>query len=166
MIDFPIGELLDEDECVEWLEKYLHPGGLECPRCGSGERRVAQRNGRWTAYRCKACDRYHTILTGTVFEKTRQAPSTVILILRGIAKGEPTARLARELGIGRPRRMHEIRKQVQTSFRQTLPREPMTDEVLEADELYQNAGGKRRASHRPRRSAAAARQQAARPRHL
>src|SRR3954466_8795007 len=100
MIDFPIGELLDENECVEWLERYLHPNGLECPRCGSSERRMAQRNGRWTAYRCKACDRYQGILTGTVFEKTRQAPSTVVLILGGIAKGMPTARLARELGIG------------------------------------------------------------------
>ncbi len=160
MIDFPIGELLDEDECLEWLEKYLHPDGLECPRCASSERRVAQRNGaaaQWTAYRCKACDRYHSILTGTVFEKTRQAPSTIVLILRGIAKGEPTARLARELGVGRPR-MHEIRKQVQMNLRQTLPRsEPMADEVLEADELYQNAGEKKRASHRPRRPAQAAR---------
>jgi transposase len=108
----------------------------------SDERRVAQHNGLWSAYRCKACDRYHTILTGTVFEKTRQeASSKVVLILGGIAKGEPTARLARELGIGRPR-MHEIRKQVQTNLYQTLPREPMTDEVLEADELYQNAGEK------------------------
>jgi transposase-like protein len=158
MIDFPIGELLDEDECLEWLERYLHPDGLECPRCGSGERRVAQRNGRWSAYRCKACDRYHSILTGTVFEKTRQAPSTIVLILRGIAKGETTACLARELGVGRPR-MHEIRKQVQTNLRQTLPSLPMIeDEVLEADELYQNAGEKRRTSRRPRRSAQAARQ--------
>lgn len=74
-----------------------------------------------------------SILTGTVFEKTRQAPSTIVLILRGIAKGEPTARLARELGVGRPR-MHEIRKRVQTNLRQTLPSEPMSDEVLEADE--------------------------------
>src|SRR3954454_3189517 len=58
-------------------------------------------------------------------------------------QGEPTARLARELGIGRPR-MHDIRKQVQTSLRQALPSEPMTDEILlEADELYQNAGEKR-----------------------
>jgi transposase-like protein len=153
MIDFPIDELLDEDECSKWLERRLHPDGLKCPRCGSSERRVAQRNGPWTAYRCKACDRYHSILTGTVFEKTRQPPSKVVLILRGIAKGEPTARLARELGIGRPR-MHEIRKRAQTNLRQALPSEPMTeDQVLEADELYQNAGEKRRASHRPRRPA-------------
>jgi transposase-like protein len=147
MIDFPIDELLDEDECIKWLQRRFHPNGLKCPRCDSSERRVAQRNGPWSAYRCKACDRYHTILTGTVFEKTRQAPSKLILILRGIAKGEPTARLARELGIGRPR-MHEIRKnQVQANLYKTLPSEPITDEVLEADELYQNAGEKRRASY-------------------
>lgn len=142
MIDFPIDELLNEDECVKWLQRRLHPHGLKCPRCGSSERRLAQRNGPWTAYRCKTCDRYHTILTGTVFEKTRQTPSKVVLILRGIAKGEPTARLARELGIRRSR-MHEIRKQVQTNLHKTLSSEPMTDEVLEADELYQNAGEKR-----------------------
>jgi hypothetical protein len=64
--------------------------------------------------------------------------------------------------------MHEIRKRVQTSLRQTLPSEPMMDddEVLEADELYQNAGEKRRAPHRPRRSAQAACQQAAWAWHL
>ncbi len=92
MIDFPIGELLDEDECLQWLERYLHPEGLQCPRCSSRQRRVAQRNGQWTAYRCKVCDRYHTILTGTIFERTRQDPSKVVLILRGIAQGQPTAR--------------------------------------------------------------------------
>lgn len=143
MIDFPISELLDEDECLQWLERYLHPDGLKCPRCGSRQRRVAQRNGSWTAYRCRLCDRYHTVLTGTVFEKTRQSPSKVVLILRGIAQGQPTARLARELGIGR-QRMHEIRKQVQSNLHYTLPRAPMNaDEVLETDELYQNAGEKR-----------------------
>lgn len=142
MIDFPIGELLDEDECLKWLERYLHPSGLKCPRCGSRERRVAQRNGLWIAYRCKACDRYHTILTATVFEKTRQSPSKIVLILRGIAQGQSTARLARELGIGRPR-LHEIRKQVQRNLYHTLPQSPMNEEILETDELYQNAGEKR-----------------------
>lgn len=142
MIDFPIVELLDEDECLQWLEGHLHPEGLRCPRCGSSERRVAQRNGPWSAYRCKACDRYHTILTDTVFERTRQPPSKVVLILRGVAQGQSTARLSRELGIGRPR-MHEIRKQLQKNLHHTLPNEPMNDEVLETDELYQNAGEKR-----------------------
>jgi transposase-like protein len=35
-------------------------------------RRFAQRNGPWPAWRCQACDRYYTLLSGTVFEKTRR----------------------------------------------------------------------------------------------
>jgi transposase-like protein len=145
MIDFPIDELLDEVECAKWLEKHLHPAGLKCPRCGEIEKRIAQRNGYWTAYRCKSCDRYFSLLTQTVFEKTRQPPSKILMILRGIAKGEPTARLSRELGIGRPR-LHKLRKQVQQRLSASRPKTPLTDRVLEADELYQNAGEKKRAT--------------------
>ena len=165
MIDFPIGELLDEQASLEWLESYLHPAGLKCPRCGSVERRQARCVGVLTAYRCKACDCYHSILTGTVFEKTRQPPSTLVLILRGIAKGESTARLARELGLGRAR-LHKIRRQVQSNLAQTLPAGLLHEEVFEADELYQNAGGKKHAAQRPLRSAQKTGQQAERTRHL
>jgi transposase-like protein len=148
MIDFPIDELLDEHASLQWLERYLHPAGLKCPHCGSLERRAARRIGVLTAYRCKACDGYHSILTGTVFEKTRQPPAKLVLLLRGIAKGESTARLARELSIGRAR-LHEIRKRVQANLRETLPAGQLSEKVFEADELYQNAGEKKRPAHRP-----------------
>jgi transposase-like protein len=91
MIDFPIVELLDEEECARWLEQRLHPDGLHCPGCHADQRRVAQRHRFWTAYRCKACDQYYTLLTGTIFEKTRQLPSKLVLLLRGIANGGPTS---------------------------------------------------------------------------
>jgi transposase-like protein len=165
MIDFPIDELLDEDECARWLEKLLHPTGLQCPRCGQSHKRIAQHNGYWTAYRCKSCDRYYSLLTGTVFEKTRQKPSKIVLILRGIAKGEPTARLSGELGIGRPR-LHKLRKLLQQQLLATRPQRPMRDRVLEADELYQNAGEKKRSTSRPTRSAAKTGQQGSRSRKL
>lgn len=58
MIDFPIDELLDEQACLVWLERYLHPDGLQCARCGSADRRVARRLGVLTAYRCADCDFY------------------------------------------------------------------------------------------------------------
>jgi len=148
MIDFPIDELLDEHASFQWLERYLHPDGLKCPRCGSLERRKARRTGAMTAYRCKACDCYHSILTDTVFEKTRQPPSKLVLLLRGIAKGESTARLARELSLGRAR-LHEIRKRVQGNLSQTLPAGRLSEKVFEADELYQNAGEKKRPAPRP-----------------
>ena len=148
MIDFPIDGLLDDEECAKWLEKHLHPSGLKCPDCGDAQKRIAQRNHHWIAYRCKSCDRYYSLLTDTVFEKTRQPPSKIVMILRGIAKGESTARLSRELGIGRVR-LHELRRQIQQHLASTRPETPLSDRVLEADELYQNAGEKKRPTSRP-----------------
>lgn len=165
MIDFPIDELLDEEACLRWLGQYLHPDGLRCPHCQSSARRFAQQNGWWAAWRCKACDHYYTLLSGTIFEKTRQSPSKLVLLVRGIAKGEPTARLARELNIGR-RRLHQLRQQLQRNLLATRPTEPLPDDVLEADELYQNAGEKKRAASGPGRPASASRQQKARARYL
>jgi transposase-like protein len=149
MIDFPIDELLDDEACTQWLERHLHPDGFRCPRCGDSERRIAKRTRSFLGYRCLRCDRYHTILTGTPFEKTRQRPATLVLILRGISKGEPTARLARELTLSR-KRMHQLRKKVQTNLFDTLERDVLEDEVLfEADEVYLNAGEKKRPPQRP-----------------
>jgi transposase-like protein len=165
MIDFPIDELLDEEASTIWLERNLHPDGLGCPRCQSKDYRLARR-GTFTGYRCKACDRYYTVLTGTIFEKSRQKPSKLILVLRGIAKGESTARLARELCISR-KHMHLIRHRVQENLLQRLPTGVQEDEVqFEADELYQNAGEKKRVALRPTRPAKVQSKQGQRARHV
>jgi transposase-like protein len=142
MIDFPIAELLDDSICVLWLERYLHPHGLVCPRCGHAQRRLFRDQGHFPAYRCRACEGYYTVLTGTVFAKTRQRPATLVLLLRGIAKGEPTARLARELGLSR-KQLHTLRQRIQTNLNDTAPTDVMTGTAFEADELYQNAGEKK-----------------------
>ena len=140
MLDFPIGELLDETACLAWLEKHLHPDGLKCPRCGATQRRLAKQEGHFPAYRCQACDRYHTLLSGTVLQKTRQKPSTLVLMLRGIAQGETTSRLSRELWISR-KQMTTIRHRLQENVEKSLPDGAMADSgEFEADELYQNAG--------------------------
>jgi hypothetical protein len=101
MIDFPIAEFLDDRSCLIWLERHLHQDGLACPHCHRPERRLFRPQGDFPAYRCRVRDGYSTLLTNTVFAKTRQCPATLVLLLRGIAKGEPTARLARELGMSR-----------------------------------------------------------------
>jgi transposase-like protein len=72
MIDFPIDELLDDSICTLWLERHLHSDGLTCPHCGRSERRLFRIQGHFPAYRCRACEGYDTLLTGTVFAKTRQ----------------------------------------------------------------------------------------------
>jgi len=151
MIDFPIGELMDDSICTLWLERYLHPQGLTCPHCGSCTRRLFRAQEHFLAYRCRACDGYYTLLTGTVFEKTRQRPATLVLLLRGIAKGEPTARLARELGLSR-KQLHTLRQRIQANLNDTAPNAVMSGTAFEADELYQNAGEKKHAPSRSHRS--------------
>jgi hypothetical protein len=74
----------------------------------------------------------------------------------GIAKGESTARLSRELALDR-KRLGELRQQIQTNLYDTLPGEVMSGTAFEADELYQNAGEKKYAPSRCGRPAAPAR---------
>jgi transposase-like protein len=157
MIDFPITDLMDEAACVAWLEQNLHPEGFVCPHCGSSNRRLFRTQGWFPAYRCRQCDGYYTLLTGSVFAKTRQTPSTLVLLLRGISKGESTARLSRELHIER-KHLIDLRQRIQSNLFDTLPTEVMEGIHFEADELYQNAGEKKHPASRPNRSTALPRQ--------
>jgi transposase-like protein len=152
MIDFPRGELLDDRICLIWLERHLHADGFKCPRCGRTKRRLFRAQGHFPAYRCRACDGDYTLLTGTVFETTRQRPAPLVLLLRGIAKGEPTARLARELGLSR-KQLHTLRQRIRAYLNATVPADVMTGTAFEAGELYQNAGEKKHAPLRPQRPA-------------
>jgi hypothetical protein len=145
MIDFPMGELLDDRMGTIWLEHHLHPRGLVCPPCGDSERRVFRAQGHFSASRGRGCDGYATLLTGTVFAKTRQRPATLGLRLGGIAKGEPTARLARELGLSR-KQLQPLRQRLQGHRHETAPTEVRRGTAFEADELYQNAGEKTHAA--------------------
>jgi transposase-like protein len=140
---------MDDSICTLWLERHLHPQGLTCPHCGHPDKSVFRAHGHFPAYRCRACDGYYTLLTGTIFAKTRQRPATLVLLLRGIAKGEPTARLARELGVSR-KQLHTLRRRVQANLNATAPAGVMPGTAFEADELYQNAGEKKHVPSRPR----------------
>jgi transposase-like protein len=152
MIDFPITDLMDDAACVMWLETNLHPDGFVCPHCGSAERRLFRRQGSFPAYRCRACDGYYTLLTGTAFAKTRQTATALVLLLRGVSKGESTARLARELTLSR-QQLGTLRKRVMQNLDDTAPTELMEGSALEADEVEQNALEKKLAPSRSKRSA-------------
>src|SRR6266540_2349757 len=157
MIDFAIADLFDDSLCLVWLSRHLHPAGFVCPHCGSARGRLFRRQGHYDAYRCRVCDGYYTLLSGTVFEGSRQRPATLVLLLRGIAKGEPTARLARELHLSR-QTVHMLRQRLQTNLNESAPTGVMDGQTFEVDEIYQNAGEKKYAPSRPGRSAAPARQ--------
>jgi hypothetical protein len=70
-----------------------------------------------------------------------------LVLLRSIAKGEPTARLARELGLSR-KQLHTLRQRIQANLNATAPTGMMTGTAFETDELYQNAGEKKYAPSR------------------
>jgi transposase-like protein len=128
-----ISDLLDTTICMIWLERYLHPEGFVCPHCGSSNRRLFRQQRHFPAYRCRDCNGYYTLLTGTVFEKTRQSPATLILLLRGIMKGEATAHLARELHLSR-KQMHTLRQRLQRNATETQLIELAIGSTFEHDE--------------------------------
>ncbi len=149
-MDFPLTGLMDEAACHDRLVEALHPGGLACPRCGSDRFGVHRRHRDPVLdYRCRDCRRVFNAFTGTALEKTSRRPSELVLILRGVAQGVPTARLARELGCDRMKLLG-LRHKLQGHAAAGLDPAVLPDAVVEADECYVNAGEKRHPAARPR----------------
>ena len=142
-MDFPLTELMDQDACYAKLVGLLHPTGLACPACKADDRLRVHRRHRAPVldYRCLACGRVFNAFTGTALEGTHRRPAEVMLILRGFAQGVPTAQLARELRCDR-KHLLELRRRLQDNAERWLDRNPLGDAVVEADEMYQNAGEK------------------------
>jgi transposase-like protein len=158
-MDFPLVDLLDDAACYTRLVAWLHPAGLACPRCGAADRLRVHRRHRapLVDYRCGGCGRVFNALTGTALQGSHRRPAELVLLVRGFAQGVPTARLARELRRERGQLL-AVRHRLQAHAAAGTDRRPLPDAAAEADELFQNAGEKRRAAHRPGRPAAAARQ--------
>ena len=167
-MDFPILDLMDQEGCRQKLFDLLHPEGFACPRCGAREGLNIHRrhpDSPVVDYRCKGCRRVFNMFTGTPWQGTHLSPAQILLILRGIAQGVPTAKLAREVGISR-QHLLRLRHEIQARALAAADRSPLPDDQTEADEMYQNAGEKRGAARRPRRPAAAACEPGQGPRHL
>ena len=165
---FPIPELLDEQESLVWIEKHFHPQGLRCPGCGASkqEAREFRRHKRgFVDYRCHHCQRTYNLYTGTLFAGRNLTPRCVVLLVRGICKGEPATVLAEELSLSR-QCVPRWRKRLQANGYTMLSSRALPDAETETEEMFQNAGEKRRQTLRPRRSAAPPREQATRARHL
>jgi transposase-like protein len=167
-MDFPLHECMDEEACQQRLIKVLHPDGLCCPRCGSRSHFGVHRcelKPRPPTYRCRQCKCVFNAWTGTALEGTRRPASQWILILRGFAQGVSTSQLARELACDR-KHLLELRHKLQERAAAGLDRRPLPDAILEADELYQNAGEKRETALRSPGSSATARKRPPGARHV
>lgn len=91
---FPITDLLDDGQSEKWLLEQFHPDGFRCTKCGSTRRRFFRQThtSRLTVYRCLQCEGIYNLYSATLFEKKHLRPSQVVLLLRGVARGESAMR--------------------------------------------------------------------------
>lgn len=126
----------------------MHPQGLCCPGCGApkSNARIFRRSQRGLPdYRCHGCQRVYNLYSKTIFAGSRLTPAKIVMLLRGICKGESALALARELKLSRTT-VHTYRQKIQQNGYASLEEEALPDERTETDEMFQNAGEKRSAS--------------------
>lgn len=144
-MDFPIIDLIDEEEATDWLLKHFHPEGLHCPHCSACVKEARHfgktRSSQLQIYRCFSCDGVYNLYSGTVFQQTQFTVSQAVLLLRGICQGVSSSQLGRELGVSRQTVM-SIRGVLQANAELMQPCSALSDAVVETDEMFQNAGEK------------------------
>jgi len=147
-MEFPIVDLLDEQASTKWIMEHFHVQGLHCPNrdCYAPVEQAQlfrkTRRSHLQVYRCRKCLSVYTIYSGTVFEHRHLTPCQVVLLMRGVLKGESSATIAAELGVARST-VHLIRKQLQQNAQDLQPNTPLDDQHTETDEMFQNAGEKK-----------------------
>jgi transposase-like protein len=156
-MEFPIIELLDYERSVAWVTEYFHPDGFQCPSCGAAVEQAREfrqtKVSQLTVYRCRVCETAYNLYTGTVFQQRHLTPMQVVLLMRGICKGESANMLAAELELDY-KTVLKLRHDIQANAEAEQPEDPLADERSETDEMFQNAGEKRRTASRPGRPAA------------
>jgi transposase-like protein len=151
-MEFPIIDLLSQEQSEAWILQHFHPQGLQCPRC---QMSVAQTHvfrstakSQLTTYRCKGCGQAYNLYSGTVFQQRHLTPQQVVLLVRGIVKGEASTTLAMELDIDY-KMVLQLRRELQANAQYLQPDTPLEDAETETDEMFQNAGEKRQRTLRP-----------------
>ena len=85
----------------------------------------------------------YNLYSGTVFQQTHLTPLQAVLLMRGICKGESSKVLAEELELNYGTVL-TLRHEIQLNAEQAQPTTPLADPHTETDEMFQNAGEKRR----------------------
>ena len=146
-MEFPITDLLSPEQSEQWLMKHFHPEGLKCPGCQATIERAnvfrVTRKSDLKVYRCKDCQSIYNLYTGTVFQQRHIRPQQAVLLIRGVLKGEPSDVLARELKLNYVTVL-QLRRKLQDNAQLLQSEDPLPDFEAESDELFQNAGEKRR----------------------
>lgn len=104
--------IANERRCWQLIQRLRWPSGVECPACG--HRRVWRMHeaGRCD-YRCPACRRHFSVLTGTLLEGTRLPLAKWVLAIALFKIGISARALALELEVSRRiawRLLHRLRE--------------------------------------------------------
>lgn len=151
-MDFPLRARLNTAACYPFLVATLPPDGLRCPACRRSDTLSLhhRRHRPVRAYRCRHGGSVGNAYTGTPLPQTRRAPIQLVLILRGLCPGTPTAPRARARAGDRPPRLAR-RHPLQGRAPQAAARAgPVAGPTTAADALFPHAGDKRRSASRPR----------------
>ncbi|WP_144266111.1 hypothetical protein [Pleurocapsa sp. PCC 7327] len=129
--------------------EHFHPDGLSCPNCKAGVEQARRfrttHRSQLRVYRCRVCDHTYNLYSGTLLAQHHLRPERVVLLLRGILKGESTKSLAGELQLNY-KTVLTLPHQLQARAEQLQSQEPVPDTRTETDEMFQKAGEKRRAA--------------------
>ena len=144
-MEFPITELLDHENSAAWILKHFPPKGLKCPKCKRGVEQSRKFRRTQTSelevHRCKHCGTIYNLYTGTVFQGSQWTSMRVVLLMRGICKGETTRKLAAELQLNH-KTVLTIRYRVQANAELEQPNTALPDSHSETDEMFQSSGKK------------------------
>jgi transposase-like protein len=144
MMRFPIQDLLNQEECYHYLLDILHPEGLACPNGHELPADQAPHDRQRTPivkYRCRECGAVYNIFTDTLLSGTHYDSCTLVLMLRGFSKGASTQMIADELALDYGTVL-KWRHLLQAQAMVPTEEETLSDEEVESDEMYQNAGEK------------------------
>jgi transposase-like protein len=124
----------DEGSCLAYLEGLRWPGGFVCPRC-------EERNAPWRSSRgllvCRACQAHVSVVSGTIFHRTRTPLRTWFLAAWQITSqkyGANALGLQRDLGL----RSYQTAWAWLHKFRRAMlrPGRDRLDGIIEVDEAY------------------------------
>lgn len=135
---------MDYQKCYEFLISLFHPTGLHC-RCGcplpEGQSPHKYRANGLPCFRCRKCNKVFNIFSDTLFQGIHYDCIQIVLLLRGFAQGKTTLHLSKELKLSYNNLLN-WRHILQEYAFENRDVSVLEDEVVESDEVFQNAGEK------------------------
>jgi len=130
------------ESCAKLVREYRWKAGVQCPYCHASQvgRMHDQQYQEVYRYRCAACRKSFTDVTGTIFEYSQATLAEWFFCIHLVSLKCSTLAIAEEMGIS-----YELADAMVKKLGQCFFDSPDAEKLLghvEIDEMYQNAGEK------------------------